>query len=204
MKKGIFCTGLLLLLGCALMVGCDGMNCGSGTSTYPDVQGVSGMPVRLELVNGTLSTIETAVRDTLRFDVMGLQLTTEKRWLSLRKKAATSILPIAYACDPVPPEFRERLAGVYVFSDTDYDAFSPAGDTLNPVFDVMFTSFAEENLRPTDLTTFLASQPLVKDVLYLRPKSPPAHAGTHRFTVHFYLTNGEFYEVVLDPVTIGV
>jgi len=187
--------------------GCDfGEDCGSATTSFYDVTGLSGQNMQLN-DRGYRNAETLADSAAVQFDKYAIAVYPSVETVSLKESQPTYWLPAAYACSPLPPQPIELVTDIAVFSDTDVqqadsDKVLAAGDTLNSLFEIY--DLYSGNI--TGLITFLDREKEIgasADGFFLTLVSQPKESATHRFTVHYHLDNGEFYSVTTAPVTVN-
>lgn len=202
LSRGFLPVLLLLLAACT-----DENDCGDvGGNSYTNITGLTGSAVHFN--NAGYYGFET-LKDSsaVMYGNFGLRLLPEVEYYALQKQKMPkgSWFSAAYACSPMPPRPSEKIADITVFSHADYVQGSSskvlaAGDTLNSVFEI----YDYYSGRIVGLPDFLADDDLMasEEGFVLRPAVAVASPQLHQFTVHYRLTNGEFYTYKAAPITL--
>lgn len=198
--KDIIRISLTMLL--ILNVGCfDGDDCGSFKEQLIDVEGISGANVALG--NSYSNFITLGERATVVYTEFGIRATPEATYRSETAQVTGGFQ--AYACSPAAPQPSEEIADIAVFSTADYTQATSskviaAGDTLNSIIKI----YEPYSGRIVGLPDLLVDEDLMAsdDPFTLQLVSAPREATEHQFTVHYRLTNGEFYQFTTKPVVI--
>lgn len=203
MKKFVV-AGVLSLMG--MLWGCNTDDCGdlSGPQ-YFDVTEISMTNVRL-IENGYSIEENLTANAAVLYHRFGLHLMPVVDYVSMENKNPNAgFFPAAYACSPIPPQPTEEIADIAIFSNADYvqdnsTRVIAAGDTLNALFNI----YDRYSGRIVGLPDFLVDEHLKAsdEGLILQPAVMPAAEQTHEFTVHYRLTNNEFYSVTGLPIKL--
>lgn len=197
--KGIL--GLLLMIPLA----CVTDDCGDFKEQYINLTEISGS--NFELIEDGYSIKQSLdANGRVRYDRFGLQILPVVEYLGLENvKPVQGLIPTAYACSPAPSEPTEEIADITIFSSAEYTQANStrimaAGDTLNALFNI----YDRYSGRIVGLTDFLVEDHLKASDqgFILQPAVMPAAEQTHEFTVHYRLTNNEFYSVTTMPVSL--
>ncbi|MDF9800689.1 hypothetical protein OKW21_005952 [Catalinimonas alkaloidigena] len=204
MKDYVIRGALSLLL--ILPWSCNTDDCGDlGGTQYYQITDITLANVRL--IEGGYSIEENIPAQTaIAYNRYGLNLMPLSEESDQPSQNLTAgFFPAAYACSPVSPQPTEEIADIAVFSDADYvqagsSKVIAAGDTLNSIFKI----YDFYSGRIVGLTDFLIDDGLLasNDPIILQPASEPEYAQKHAFTVHYRLTNGEFYSMTAQTVTL--
>jgi hypothetical protein len=195
-------TTLLILL--LLPWGCSFDDCGDFTRRYVDITGLEGSNVLL--LEGGYSIVEDLSPGTeVIYHQYGINLLPRAVFPESLTRAGFSFTPGAYACSPPTPQPSEQISDLAIFSDADYmqagsNRSISAGDTLNAVFNI----YDYYSGRIVGLPDFLMDEDIAasEQGIILQPSAAPGVAQNHRFTVHYRLSNGEFYELSLPEVRL--
>lgn len=187
------------------LISCYDDDCGDFKVSNYHINGLSGINIRLDNENyyvydtlsnhASISNKHYGIHILPQTAYVAMQETTQSRyWYN-----------IAYACSPVPPQPTEEIADIAIFSNANFVQASSskvlaAGDTLNSVFEI----YDYYSGRIVGLPDFLVDDDLAasEDGFVLRPTVAVASPQLHQFTVHYRLTNGEFYTYEAPPVTL--
>lgn len=201
--NGVSASLLAVLMSLAA---CNHDDCGGlGGATYIDITSIAGSLVYFPDSEGyDADTLDTSL--SIPYDQLGLRVSPQSTYFSARQATPKgSWFGTAYACSPALPQPSEEIAGITVFSDADYRQASSskviaAGDTLNPVFEI----YDYYSGRIVGLPDFLVDDGLKASDqgFVLRPSVAVTTMQQHQFTVHYRLTNGEFYTYRFLAVTI--
>lgn len=188
-----------------LLIGCYENDCG-GSSSFVDITGLAGTNLQL---NGdgyfNVDTLHGGAE--VQAYHYGLKLSPEATYYSYqeRKPNIPGLFPGAYACSPLPPQPSEEIADIAIFSTTDYvqansSKVLAAGDTLNSIFNI----YDYYSGRIVGLVDFLIDEELKasEQGFIVQPAVAPASPQIHQLTVHYRLTNGEFYTLTAEPVVL--
>lgn len=198
--KDILRFSLTLLL--LLNIGCfDDGGCGSFNNQFIDIKEVSGTNVALG--SSYSAFVELGEGATVTYTEFGIRAIPEVTYQS--EMAEVSGGYNAYACSPVAPQPTEEIAEIVVFSAAPYAQSSSskvfaAGDTLNTIIKI-YEPYSGRIVGLPDL--FMDDDVMASDYPFtLQLTSAPQEPTEHQFTIHYRLTNGEFYEFTTDPVVI--
>ncbi len=203
MKHGV---KVVLLLSLLFGGSCQQNDCGRGGPSHVNITGLTGANLLLETEN-YYSRDALPATTAVTYYNYGLQVTPQATYFSYQPqtKPRAGFFPAAYACSPVPPQPSEEIADIAVFSQADYRQANStkvlaAGDTLNAVFEI----YDYHSGRIVGLPDFLVDEKLAASEtgFVLRPIVAPADPQAHQFTLHYRLTNGEFYTFTADSVTL--
>ena len=170
----------------------------------------SGIQYRISSIKGAFIPLSEGRRtDTLaaeasmQYDEFVLLITPVAEYLTAEESSVGSWLSPAYACDPAILPV-DQLASVTVLSDTDFRVSDgrvvASGDTLNTFFHVSSPyGSASQNLVEYVNTLPTSAREATFGIVL---NSAPAQPQTHRFTVHYALTNGDTFRFSSDPITI--
>jgi hypothetical protein len=204
MKKFIGVGVLSVLL--VVPWGCNTDDCGDlGGPQYFDITDVALTNVRL-IEDGYSIEENLAANSSTPYQRFGLHLMPVVEYTSMENPNLNSgFFPAAYACSPAPPQPSEEIADIAIFSNADYVQANStrviaAGDTLN----ALFTIYDRYSGRIVGLPDFLVDEHLkASDAGFiLQPAAMPAAEQTHEFTVHYRLTNDEFYSITSMPIKL--
>ncbi len=198
---------LLFVASCCWQGGC----CRGGTVHYFDVTNTSAQNV--ERIEGAELTPGSTLPDqsVVTFDQFLIFLELEIEVFSSiqnepQNHLGFSFINTAYACSPLPIGIQptEEVDQILVFSNADFTTSTdirPAGDTLNDLF--IIGGFLE-NPQIFNLEVYNEeSEDKETQVEYfIGLENPVLSPQTHQFTVHYYLTNGEFYAATTESVEI--
>lgn len=204
MKRHVLKIAFLLLL--LMPWGCSFDDCGDLEQTYLDITGMEGRNVLL--LEGGYSIVESlSAGNEVVYHLYGISISPQAIYTSDApvQQSGLSFLPKAYACSPALPAPTETVADIAIFSDNDYVQASSsrvltAGDTLNGIFNI----YDYYSGRIVGLPDFLVDEDLAASDqgFILQPSTKPAAAQSHAFTIHYRLTNGEFYQLTLPAVEL--
>ncbi len=203
--QSIIKVGLLCFLLVAL--GCTENDCGGFERQNTNITDMEGYSIRYESDNYTATTPLEANAE-IAYGQYGIAVNPVVEYYSHtinRNLVFFSLFPAAYACSPPPPQPSEEIADIAIFSNNDYRQAGSskvivAGDTLNSLFNV----YDYYSGRIVGLPDFLIDEGLQASDLgmVLRLVVPPVSAEQYQFTVHYRLTNNEFYSITTEPVTV--
>lgn len=204
MKKCIILGVLSALL--VMPWGCNTDDCGDlGGPQYFDITNIAITNVRL-VEDGYSIEENLAANSSIPYQRFGLHLIPAVNYVSMENpQPGSGLFPAAYACSPAPPQPTEEIADIAIFSNADYVQANStkviaAGDTLNAVFNI----YDRYSGRIVGLPDFLVDEHLKAsdEGFILQPAVKPAVGQLHAFTVHYRLTNNEFYSVTTMPVSL--
>nr|WKN38507.1 hypothetical protein K4G66_07300 [Tunicatimonas sp. TK19036] len=198
--KDVLRVSLTLLL--LLNVGCSGGDdCGSFKEQFVDIEGLTGANVAL---GGSYSNfVELGEGATVAYTEFGIRAMPETTYRSETAEVSGGFQ--AFACSPPAPQPSEEIADIAVFSSSPYAQASSskvfaAGDTLNSIIKI-YEPYSGRIVGLPDL--FMDENLMASDYPFtLQLVSEPREAAEHQFTVHYRLTNGEFYQFTTDAITI--
>lgn len=188
-----------------LLMGCYENDCGE-TSSFTNITGLSGVNLRLG-GEGYFNTDTLDEGAEVEYHQYALKLFPEVTYYSYQEKEQQNpgFFSAAYGCSPLPPQPSEEIADIAIFSNVDYIQASSskilaAGDTLNGIFEI----YDYYSGRIVGLPDFLIDEDLKASDqgFILQPASAPASPQSHQLTVHYCLTNGEFYTFTAEPVVL--
>ncbi|WPP53593.1 hypothetical protein [Catalinimonas niigatensis] len=204
MKK--YLIGGILSLTLLMPWGCNTDDCGDlGGPQYFDITNVVITNVRL-IEDGYSIEESLAANSSIPYQRFGLHLMPAADYISMENhQPGSGLFPAAYACSPMPPQPTEEIADIAIFSNTDFIQANStrvvaAGDTLNSLFNI----YDRYSGRIVGLPDFLVDDHLKAsdEGFILQPAVMPAAEQAHEFTVHYRLTNNEFYSVTTMPVSL--
>ncbi len=185
---------------------CQPYDCGGFTESYVNITGLTGVNLLLKNDNYYSPDTLTSVQ-AIQYSYYGISIRPQATYYSHQPetKPHAGFFPAAYACSPPAPQPSEEIAAIAVFSNADYTQASStkvlaAGDTLNAIFEI----YDYHSGRIVGLPDFLVDEKLAasESGFVLRPVVAPADTQTQQFTLHYRLTNGEFYTFTADSVTL--
>lgn len=188
-----------------MMLGCAETDCGEGPG-YINITGIQGKNVQFQGEGYTLME-PLSENSQILYSQYGLSVQPEATYynVTVQVRPSFSFFSAAYACDPPTPQPSEEIADIAIVSSADYVQASSskvlaAGDTLNSIFII----YDYHSGRIVGLPDFLIDVKLkASDAGFiLRPSVAPASPQLHQFTVHYHLTNGEFYTFTADSVVL--
>lgn len=185
-----------------LNVGCfGGTDCGPFSEQYLDVVGLGGNGVLIGRNYSDFTILEAGASVT--YSDLGIRAEPEAVYGTGTASLSGGFL--AYACSPIPPQPSEEIVDIAVFSSADYaqaasDKVFPAGDTLNAIIKIYDTYSG----RIVGLPDFLVDDELMAsdEPFTLQLEAAPREAEEHRFTVHYRLNNGEFYQFSTPEIMV--
>jgi hypothetical protein len=108
----------------------------------------------------------------------------------------------AYACKCGGPGHQgsmENISDIIIFSNNQFLSSSSISDTLTQYFNISGLG-SKFSIKPTDLVTFLTTQPPAMNKIELTLKIIPSGSNEHKFTIIYKQTNGETYEVMTPNI----
>jgi len=198
----VLLLGILSTLPC-----CNIDNCGGESKPYFDIRSLSARNIIMSdfAFNNSLIQYQnldsTTAVDPLRF---GVELVAE---VTFHAEAGTTQYPfagVAFACDPKPFGYngsREKISGIIISSETDFDSLHLAGSSLNEYFSVStlnkqgYSNGDSLAHKTIPLINFLSNPQEARSSLQLWLTKNPRLSKQHRFTIKYTQTNGEEYNL---------
>lgn len=197
---------LKLMLSTALIIpwSCVEDDCGGLQNQKINTVGIT-VNNTLLLEGGYSIEKQLVAEEKVSYKRFGLQVLPEVAYLSMVKdKLKSSFISAAYACSPMSVS-TEEIQDIAIFSDEDYiqknsQKVVVAGDTLNSLFNI----YDYNSGRIVGLPDFLIDKGLEasEEGFILQPAVAPEQEQKHEFTIHYRLTNGEFYEVSAEAIIL--
>ena len=107
----------------------------------------------------------------------------------------------AYACSPPTPSYTltDKVTGVYITADRDFNANYPQGSSLNDVFRMPLLS----SINVTGTDAYDGSEQMIgQNYYYLDQK--PEQAGDYTFTVTYTFESGKTLSISTAPITLSL
>lgn len=151
---------------------------------------------------------QVGITDSLAKDAYGIRLSLIREKLACRERKLSLFLPPAYAMGchcPPPKEFlpKDSIVAVRVFTQTDFDATTPAGTAITSYFSV----YSDYRFTPVD-QYFSLLYPVLFDekelalTVDLLLMTPPPAGRQHRFLVQMTLSDGRLLEAETTPLKL--
>ncbi len=140
---------------------------------------------------------------SIAYNKLAIEVTPniENYFSILKKLNSFSLIPSAYACDPVPPEMVDRISNIEIFSDSDYNTLHPANTNLA---DIISLRLPLSVIQEYTLTGFIEVNSTFPETMLLLLNQAPDANAMHQITIKIY-TDGEllnYDEFTFDPIEI--
>lgn len=107
----------------------------------------------------------------------------------------------AVACSPRSPQTNQKITGFRITSSRDFNEDHPSGDTLNALFDIIYSESESPFYEIIDSTYSYLSlaeymnqdDVLASEIIQLRLNTEPLIPASHVFTVTISLDSGESF-----------
>ncbi|MBC8051628.1 MAG: hypothetical protein H7Y13_01035 [Sphingobacteriaceae bacterium] len=196
-----------LILLAALIIG---GGCSCDCEDYPNYYDVTGINADTHILakrlgNQTESEYLLAINEKVDYDKLIIRLKPSMTYYGERRKSrGFSFVNSAYACKcsegyPGWMGSKEQLSEIKIYSDTAFNPGGHSSDLLNQYFEIADMT-GDTYDKFFDIDALLATKPLISLSIRLRLKAKPTGSLNHKFTIHYKLTNGEFYTATTQEI----
>jgi len=151
--------------------------------------------------------------ENISFDQLVISIESIFQVISFKKKENKRFLfPIiksAYACSPVsPPIKRVEIVEINITSSYDFNDATPAGSTLNSLFNVRYSAsetpfyrYVNAELQYFSLSEYLEQEHVYAgQVIQLKLNTEPDYVDPYYFYIDITLDNGDIFQLVSPAI----
>jgi hypothetical protein len=170
---------------------------------------IEGFEIAIKRINnvyndGSFSTSLFDTNNSIDFDKLLIEFTATGNYFGQIKSFDIGDLFVntAYASKCPRPGHQgstENISDIVIVSNNPFLSTSNSSDTLSQFFNI--SGFVgNQSIKPTDLVTYVSTQPRALNTLNLTLKVKPTGSNEHKFTIIYKQTNGEIYEVITPTI----
>lgn len=183
--------------------------CSRDCDNIPKFINIEGFDVNVKTItniygDGSISSTQFDTNNLIDYDKVLIELQATTSYFGQTKSFDYSNLFIssAYACKCDNPGYQgstEHISDIIILSSNPFLSTSSSSDTISQFFNISGFN-GNQFFPPTDLVSFISTQPRAMSRINLTLKAQPTGSNEHSFTIIYKQTNGEVYELATPTV----